>query len=534
VLRLRDRRGRQRRLRPGQPPDRGPGDHGPAHRGRPAGHGRLHPHPRRLQRALPLAQRLGLHDGLRARGGRPAHLPAARQDARRVVVDERDDLHPRQPPRLGRVGRRGLRGLGVGRDPALLQEGRGQRARAERAARGRRARARVGLPAPQRALPGVPRRRGCGRDPGDGRLQRPRAGRRGLVPALHAGRQAGLDGGLLRASRGRPPEPHGGDARARDEGALRRHARGGGRRRTPRGAPDLPRREGGPGLRRGLQLPAAPHALGPRSRRGAHAPAGPARGRGPRHGPEPLRPPDGRRHLVRVRRRLAQGRPEPRQPRGVDGRRRPADLERGGGRRLPAHPRGPRRPRRPAALRGGDVRAGGPAAPARPRVHALGVRPAPALARPRGGRLARPADQAAHRPQLPRRSRGPALARRRGAARAGHRGPGPAGRPRLGPPHGPGRRVGRGRRAPRAPHDADDLPPRRDLQDGRRGRPDGRGGRRVPRARRRGPAGHRRLRLPDHPAREHERADDRARRAGRRPPARRRGARGRRRARRRL
>ena len=41
--------------------------------------------------------RLELPDHPAGAGGGPVHLLAARPDARRVVVDQRDDLHPRQP-----------------------------------------------------------------------------------------------------------------------------------------------------------------------------------------------------------------------------------------------------------------------------------------------------------------------------------------------------------------------------------------------------------------------------------------------------
>ena len=67
----------------------------------------------------------------RARAGprRPPLLPAARQGARRLELDQRDGLHPRQPRRLRRVGRRRGRGLGLRRRAAVLQARRGQRAR---------------------------------------------------------------------------------------------------------------------------------------------------------------------------------------------------------------------------------------------------------------------------------------------------------------------------------------------------------------------------------------------------------------------
>ena len=49
--------------------------------------------------------RLGLLLGARAGVQRTAHHAAARQGARRLLVDQRDGLHPRQPARLRRMGR---------------------------------------------------------------------------------------------------------------------------------------------------------------------------------------------------------------------------------------------------------------------------------------------------------------------------------------------------------------------------------------------------------------------------------------------
>jgi len=47
--------------------------------------------------------RLGLLEPARAQVQWPAHLSPPRQDARRLLVVQRDDLHPRQPGRLRRV-----------------------------------------------------------------------------------------------------------------------------------------------------------------------------------------------------------------------------------------------------------------------------------------------------------------------------------------------------------------------------------------------------------------------------------------------
>ena len=98
----------------------------------------------------------GLEPGL---DDRRIYLPA-RQDARRVLVDQRDDLHPRQPGRLRRVVRARL---GLGRRAALLPARGGQRARRLRAPRRRRAAARLGLARAHRAVAGLPRRGGRAR-----------------------------------------------------------------------------------------------------------------------------------------------------------------------------------------------------------------------------------------------------------------------------------------------------------------------------------------------------------------------------------
>ena len=61
-----------------------------------------------------------------------AHVLAARQGARRLLLDQRDDLHPRQPAGLRRLARRRLRRLGVRRRPAVLPALGGQRPAAHR------------------------------------------------------------------------------------------------------------------------------------------------------------------------------------------------------------------------------------------------------------------------------------------------------------------------------------------------------------------------------------------------------------------
>ena len=78
--------------------------------------------------------------------GRRADWPRMKAP-RRMLVDERDDLHPRQPRRLRRVARRVRgRGLGLRRRPAVLRQGRGQHPARRAVPRHRRTAARRGPP----------------------------------------------------------------------------------------------------------------------------------------------------------------------------------------------------------------------------------------------------------------------------------------------------------------------------------------------------------------------------------------------------
>ena len=94
-------------LRARQPAERGPRRAGPAARGRAAGHGGLHPHPGGVHARSSARSTTGTSGPATSPGlDDRRDLPAARQDARRLVVAQRDDLHPRQPGRLRRVARR--------------------------------------------------------------------------------------------------------------------------------------------------------------------------------------------------------------------------------------------------------------------------------------------------------------------------------------------------------------------------------------------------------------------------------------------
>ena len=125
-VRLRDRRGRHRRLPAGQPAERRSGRAGAAARGRRLGRLSLDPHPGRL----PLlhrqpAHRLDVPDRARARAERPAAALSARPGARRLLVDQRHDLHARPGARLRRLGRAARRpGMVVGAGAAGLRRAR--------------------------------------------------------------------------------------------------------------------------------------------------------------------------------------------------------------------------------------------------------------------------------------------------------------------------------------------------------------------------------------------------------------------------
>ncbi len=129
ALRLRDRRRRLGRLRARQPALGGPAGARAAARGRrprPLAEGQ---DPGGLPEAVPHQARLGLRDRARAARRRARAVHAARQDARRVELDERDALRARPPARLRRLGGAGRARLGLPRRAALLHPLRGQRPR---------------------------------------------------------------------------------------------------------------------------------------------------------------------------------------------------------------------------------------------------------------------------------------------------------------------------------------------------------------------------------------------------------------------
>ena len=226
-VRLHHRRRRLGRERAGESVVGRSGHARPRHRSRPARLPirRLHPHARGTD--LPDRQpllRLEVRVGARAVHERPAHLPRARQGARRLVEHQRPDLPARQSARLRAVGGRSRDGdVGLRPLPALLQEdgdlpgGRARRsvARPRRAARPRT------WSCHQPVVPGLLRRL-----PGSGlrahrRRQRLPPGGVRAVRSQHPRRSAPV--GLAGVPEAGPPpeEPDRPDAHAGDRDRVR-------------------------------------------------------------------------------------------------------------------------------------------------------------------------------------------------------------------------------------------------------------------------------------------------------------------------
>ena len=212
---------------------------------------------------------------------------------------QRDDLHPRQPPRLPDLaGRVRLHRLGLRGPDAVLPAGRGQLARRLRLPRHGRPAGGHRPPVQVTSLRGVHRGGpGAGRG-GQRRLQRAAPGRRRLVPADPAERPEVLGRHRLPAPRHVPAEPHRPHRRPGHQGDHR--GRPGHRRElpAPRRARDRPRQRRGHPVRRRDQQPSAADAV---RRRPGRAPDrdGHRRGGGqPRRRREPQRPPGAAGHLV--------------------------------------------------------------------------------------------------------------------------------------------------------------------------------------------------------------------------------------------
>ena len=196
-------------------------------------------------------------------------LLAAHEGPRRLLVDERDDLHPRQPRRLRRVARRLRRDrLGLRRRAALLREGRGQHPPRRPVPRHRRSAPRRGPHLQPRAEHGVRRGRRRRRAQAQRRLQRRRAGGHRPLPG-HVQEGPALVGRRRLHPPGRQaPQPHRAHRGLRDPDRARGQPRRRGRLHPRRRAPRRAGRRRGRAQRRRHQQPAAADAL-------RHRPRGP-------------------------------------------------------------------------------------------------------------------------------------------------------------------------------------------------------------------------------------------------------------------
>ena len=152
-------------------------------RGRRRGRGRRDQHPGGVREPVQDPVGLELLDHRAEAAARPPRLLAADEGARRLLVDERDDLHPRQQRRLRHLARPVRRPrLGLRGRAALLREVRGQHPARRAAARPGRAAARRGPGLHPPAEPRLRGERGQRRPQAQRRLQRRQPGGRGAVP----------------------------------------------------------------------------------------------------------------------------------------------------------------------------------------------------------------------------------------------------------------------------------------------------------------------------------------------------------------
>ena len=281
-----------------------------------------HPHAGRVHQADGPERQLGLLDGPPAGAQRPTDALPAGPHARRQHVDQRDDLHPRAPPRLRRVARPRQRGLGLRRRPAVLPQVGEQRAARRRVPRHRRPaqRHRAGLAQPD--LEGV-RARGAERSASRSATTSTAPSR--TASASTTSRSATSAARARRPRSSVPPKAHEPRSSRPTPTATRVIVEGGravGVRYLARGqarrGPDRGRWRGGPlGRRRQLAAAAAPvgHRPGRRAARARHRRgARPAGRRQELPGPHG-RVPDGRDRAGELQRRgpLGQGGP-PRDP----------------------------------------------------------------------------------------------------------------------------------------------------------------------------------------------------------------------------
>ena len=181
--RFRDRRRGLGRLRAREPLDRLRAISGRFARSRAARPAFLDPRPARLRAPVQgRAGQLALRDGAGAGAERPRDLPAARQGARRLVLDQRLALCPRPAGGFRPLAPARQRRLGLRRRAAVFPALRASGARREHAPRRRRSALRVRRDRAARAVRRLHRRSRAGRHPRQRRFQRPGAGRRRLLP----------------------------------------------------------------------------------------------------------------------------------------------------------------------------------------------------------------------------------------------------------------------------------------------------------------------------------------------------------------
>ncbi len=225
-VRLHHRRRGFGRVRARQSPVRRPEEPRAAARSRRRRQLDLVPHSGRLPvRDRQSALRLDVQDRARAGAERTRAQLSARQGARRLVGDQRHDLHARAGGRLRSLAPARPDRLGLGRRAAVLQEADRPLPRRERASRHRRRMAHRGAARAVGAARCVPQGGGGIRHQADRRLQSRR--QRGLVlfPRQPAARAALVGGARIPEARDEPAEPAGRDRMPRRARRVRRLAR---------------------------------------------------------------------------------------------------------------------------------------------------------------------------------------------------------------------------------------------------------------------------------------------------------------------
>jgi hypothetical protein len=200
-------------------------------------------------------QQLGLRDRPAARPRRPARLPAARAGARRLVGDQRDDLHARPSRRLRRWAALGNPGWSYADTLPYFRKAENNEAFADAVPRPRRTAQRRQFALRQSVPAALPRRRARGAIPAQRRFQR-RAPGRARPLSGHPDQRRALQrrARLSQAASRQAAQSARRDARPRAAAAVRRQARD--RRRNP----PARRQADGAGAARDHRLRSAPSA----------------------------------------------------------------------------------------------------------------------------------------------------------------------------------------------------------------------------------------------------------------------------------